>query len=96
MIYSPSKIKELFEMIEEHLTEKEQNIIRAMISNYNKLFILAKEKIEYIKRKEVQYAEESKENDKLKQRNKELERDKNMLKKQNKEQRELLKMYRKS
>lgn len=96
MIYSPSKIKELFEMIEEHLTEKEQNIIRAIISNYNKLFILAKEKIEYIKRKEVQYAEESKENDKLKQRNKELERDKNMLKKQNKEQRELLKMYRKS
>lgn len=95
MIYSPVKIKELLEMIENHLTEKEQSIIRTIISNYNKLFILAKEKIEYIKRKEIQYAEEGKENDKFRKRIEELERENTRLKSQNKEQKALLKMYRK-
>ena len=78
------------------MTEKEQKIVKEILSNYNKLFIVAKEKTDELNRKREQFSKESNENEKLKQRNKELERDKNMLKKQNKEQRELLKMYRKS
>ena len=78
------------------MTEKEQKIVKEILSNYNKLFIVAKEKTDELNRKREQFSKESNENEKLKQKNKELERDKNMLKMQNKEQRELLKMYRKS
>lgn len=93
MIYSPAKIKKLLEIVEDNLTEEEQNIIREIISNYNRLFMLAKEKTEYVKRKERQYAEETKENEKLKQRNEELEIKIIRVVNQNKEQRERIKEY---
>ena len=57
--------------------------------------MIAKEKSDELKRKQEQYSKESTENEKLRDKNKELERDRNMLKMQNREQRELLKMYRK-
>jgi cell division protein FtsB len=57
--------------------------------------MIAKEKSDELKRKQEQYSKESAENEKLRDKNKELERDRNMLKMQNREQRELLKMYRK-
>ena len=95
MIYSPKKIQTLITSVEEHMTEKEQKAVKEILSNYNKLFIVAKEKADELNRKREQFARESNENEKLRQRNKELERDKDMLKRQNREQRELLKMYRK-
>lgn len=95
MIYSPAKIKKLLEMVEDNLAEEEQEIIREIVSNYNRLFMLAKEKTEYVKRKEMQYAEETKENEKLKQRNEELEIKIIRLTNQNKEQRETIKIYKK-
>ena len=95
MIYSPKKIQALITSVEEYMTEKEQKVVKEILSNYNKLFIVAKEKTDELNRKREQFARESNDNEKLRQRNKELERDKNMLKMQNREQRELLKMYRK-
>ena len=95
MIYSPKKIQTLITSVEEHMTEKEQKAVKEILSNYNKLFIVAKEKADELNRKREQFARESNDNEKLRQRNKELERDKDMLKRQNREQRELLKMYRK-
>ena len=93
MIYSPAKIKKLLEMVEDNLTEEEQNIIREIISNYNRLFMLAKEKTEYVKRKEIQYADESKENEKLKKRIEELEIKVIRLASRNEEQKQKLKKY---
>ena len=95
MIYSPLKIKKLLNTIEDNLTEEQQSAVKEIVSNYNKLFIVAKENTDELKRKREQYVRESNENEKLRQKNKELERDKNMLKMQNREQRELIKMYRK-
>ncbi len=95
MIYSPKKIQELISSVEEHLTEKEQKAVKEILSNYNKLYVLAKEKKNELDRRQEQFARESNQNEKLRQRNKELEQDKNMLKRQNREQRELLKIYRK-
>jgi len=95
MIYNSSKIQKLLNTVEENLTEDQQEIVKEIVSNYNKLFMIAKEKSDELKRKQEQYSKESTENEKLRDKNKELERDRNMLKMQNKEQRELLKMYRK-
>jgi len=77
------------------MTEEEQKAVKEILSNYNKLFIVAKEKTNELNRRQEQFARESNENEKLRQKNKELEKDKKMLKCQNREQRELLKMYRK-
>jgi len=77
------------------MTEEEQKAVKEILSNYNKLFIVAKEKTNELNRRQEQFARESNENEKLRQKNKELEQDKKMLKCQNREQRELLKMYRK-
>lgn len=95
MIYNSSKIQKLLNTVEENLTEDQQEIVKEIVSNYNKLFMIAKEKSDELKRKQEQYSKESAENEKLRDKNKELERDSNMLKMQNREQRELLKMYRK-
>jgi len=95
MIYNSSKIQKLLNTVEENLTEDQQEIVKEIVSNYNKLFMIAKEKSDELKRKQEQYSKESTENEKLRDKNKELERDRNMLKMQNREQRELLKMYRK-
>lgn len=95
MIYNSSKIQKLLNTVEENLTEDQQEIVKEIVSNYNKLFMIAKEKSDELKRKQEQYSKESAENEKLRDKNKELERDRNMLKMQNREQRELLKMYRK-
>lgn len=93
MIYNSSKIQKLLNTVEENLTEDQQEIVKEIVSNYNKLFMIAKEKSDELKRKQEQYSKESTENEKLRDKNKELERDRNMLKMQNREQRELLKMY---
>lgn len=95
MIYNSSKIQKLLNTVEENLTEDQQEIVKEIVYNYNKLFMIAKEKSDELKRKQEQYSKESTENEKLRDKNKELERDRNMLKMQNREQRELLKMYRK-
>ncbi len=95
MIYNSSKIQKLLNTVEENLTEDQQEIVKEIVSNYNKLFMIAKEKSDELKRKQEQYSKESTENEILRDKNKELERDRNMLKMQNREQRELLKMYRK-
>lgn len=95
MIYSPKKIQALITSVEEHMTEKEQKVVKEILSNYNKLFIVAKEKTDELNRKREQFARESLENEKLRDKNEQLEQDKKMLKMQNREQRELLKMYRK-
>ena len=95
MIYNSSKIQKLLNTVEENLTEDQQEIVKEIVSNYNKLFMIAKEKSDELKRKQEQYSKESTENEKLRDKNKELERDRNMLKMQNREQRELLKMYKK-
>ena len=95
MIYNSSKIQKLLNTVEENLTEDQQEIVKEIVSNYNKLFMIAKEKSDELTRKQEQYSKESTENEKLRDKNKELERDRNMLKMQNREQRELLKMYRK-
>ncbi len=95
MIYNSSKIQKLLNTVEKNLTEDQQEIVKEIVSNYNKLFMIAKEKSDELKRKQEQYSKESTENEKLRDKNKELERDRNMLKMQNREQRELLKMYRK-
>ncbi len=93
MIYNSSKIQKLLNTVEKNLTEDQQEIVKEIVSNYNKLFMIAKEKSDELKRKQEQYSKESTENEKLRDKNKELERDRNMLKMQNREQRELLKMY---
>ena len=90
MIYNSAKIKQLLNSIEDNLAEEQQSIVKEIVSNYNKLYILAKEKIEYIKRKEETYLKESEENYNLKQQNKDLKIKNEMLKKQNSEQRKLL------
>lgn len=93
MIYNPLKIKKLLDSVEDNLTEEQQQIVKEIVSNYNKLFITVKDKVEYIDNKRETYLKESTENDKLRQENKELKRSNNRLKKQNQEQRILLKEY---
>lgn len=95
MIYSPKKIQTLITSVEEHMTEKEQKVVKEILSNYNKLFIVAKEKTDELNRRQEQFARESLENEKLRVKNEELKRSEKILKCQNREQRELLKMYRK-
>ena len=85
MIYNSSKIQKLLNTVEENLTEDQQEIVKEIVSNYNKLFMIAKEKSDELKRKQEQYSKESAENEKLRDKNKELERDRNMLKMQNRE-----------
>lgn len=93
MIYSPKKIQELISSVEEHLTEEEQSIVKMIIHNYNKIFILLKEKLEDEERKRKKYADESKENDKMRQKIKDLEREKTVLQHRLGEKEELLKRY---
>ena len=95
MIYSPKKIQALITSVEEHMTEEEQKVVKEILSNYNKLYVLAKEKKNELDRRQEQFAKESLENEKLRQKNEELKRSEKILKCQNREQRELLKMYRK-
>lgn len=95
MIYSPKKIQTLITSIEEHMTEKEQKIVKEILSNYNKLYIVAKEKIDELDRRQEQFVRESLENEKLRVKNEELKKSEKILKCQNREQRELIKMYRK-
>lgn len=73
MKYSIKEMKELYDIIEARLNEEERLVMKQMLENYNKLFIYAKEKKEYIERKQKQYVKESDENDKLKLKNMELE-----------------------
>ena len=94
-IYNSIKIMRLFQTIKDNLTEEQQSIVKEIVSNYNILYILAKEKIEYIKRKEETYLKESEENEKLRENNAKLKRLNNSLEIINKEQEEQLKMYRK-
>lgn len=91
MIYNPLKIKKLLDSVEDNLTEEQQQTIKEIVSNYNKLFITVKDKVEYINSKRETYLKESAENDKLRQENKELKRSNERLKKQNNEQRLLFK-----
>ena len=77
------------------MTEKEQKIVKEILSNYNKLYIVAKEKIDELDRRQEQFVRESLENEKLRVKNEELKKSEKILKCQNREQRELIKMYRK-
>lgn len=95
MIYSPAKIKQLLQSVEDKLSEEDQSIVKEIVSNYNKLFVLVKDKAEYIKRKETNYVKESNENDKLRVKNKELIERYEIIKNQNKEYYELIKKYEK-
>lgn len=95
MIYNPLKIKKLLDSVEDNLTEEQQQIVKEIVYNYNKLFITVKEKVEYIDSKRETYLKESTENNKLKQENEELKRSNEILKTQNNEQRILLREYRK-
>ena len=95
MIYNSAKIKELFNSIEDNLTEEQQSMVKAIVSNYNKLYIFAREKATELEEKRELYLKESEENEKLRQKNAELKRLNNSLEIINKEQEELLKMYRK-
>lgn len=88
-IYSPVHIKNLLKSIEENLSEEQQEIVKEMVSNYNKLFILAKE----LKQRESTFIKESNENDELKLENKQLKESCKLLKNQNRVQREMLKEY---
>lgn len=93
MIYNRAKINKLLETIEDNLSEEQQLIVKEIVSNYNKLFIVVKDKVDYVKRKQEIYLKESTENDKLRHENKELKRSNDRLKRQNEEQRILLKEY---
>ena len=95
MIYNSAKIKQLFNSIEDNLAEEQQSIVKEIVYNYNKLYILAKEKTAELEKKRELYLKESEENEKLRQKNAELKRLNNSLEIINKEQEELLKMYRK-
>lgn len=65
-----------------------------IIHNYNKIFILLKEKLEDEERKRKKYADESKENDKMRQKIKDVEREKTVLQNRLKDREELLARYR--
>lgn len=95
MIYNSAKIKQLLNSIEDNLTEEQQSIVKTIVSNYNKLYIFAREKAVELERNRKIYLKESEENEKLRQKNAELKRLNNSLEIINKEQEELLKMYRK-
>ena len=64
-----------------------------IIYNYNKIFILLKEKLKDEERKRKKYADESKENDKMRQKIKDLEREKTVLQNRLKDREELLARY---
>ena len=95
MIYNSAKIKELLNSIEDNLAEEQQSIVKEIVSNYNRLYIYASKKAAELEKKRKIYLKESEENEKLRQKNAELKRLNNSLKIINKEQEELLKMYRK-
>lgn len=86
MIYNPDKIRELTESVKEHLTVEEQLIIRELLENYNKMYVVAREKIIYVKRKQEQFTKETAENDRLREENKKLMEANHKLKNMNKEQ----------
>lgn len=91
MIYNSSKIKELLNSIEDNLTEEQQSIVKKIVFNYNKLWIYAsKKKIELDEKRKI-YFKESEENYNLREENIKLEKEIEMLKEQNREQRRLLK-----
>ena len=79
MIYNSAKIKQLFDSIEDNLTEEQQSILKTIVSNYNKLYIFAKEKSAELEEKRKIYLKESEENEKLRQKNAELKRLNNSL-----------------
>ena len=95
MIYNSAKIKKLLNSIEDDLAEEQQSIVKEIVSNFNKLYIYAREKAKELEKKRELYLKESEENEKLRQKNAELKRLNNSLEIINKEQEELLKMYRK-
>ena len=64
-IYNPVKIKKLYSSIEENLTDEQQEIMKEILGNYNMLYVLARDKTEYVQRKEIDYVNESEENNKL-------------------------------
>ena len=86
MIYNPNKIRELTESVKEHLTAEEQLIIRELLENYNKMYVVVREKIIYVKRKQEQFTKETAENDRLREENKKLIEANHKLKNINKEQ----------
>ena len=95
MIYNSAKIKQLLNSIEDNLTEEQQSIVKTIVSNYNKLYIFAREKAAELEEKRKIYLKENEENEKLREKNAELKRLNNSLEIINKEQEKLLKMYRK-
>lgn len=72
MIYSVSKMKQITESMATHLTIPERQIMEDFLEKYNRLFLYAKDKEDYIQRKSEQYKKESEENNKLIIQNREL------------------------
>jgi len=95
MIYSPAKIRELLQSIETNLNCEQKTIIKEMLFNYNKMYILLKEKIGYIERRRPEYIKESKENIKLKRINAKLTKENKILEAKNNEQKKLLEEHQK-
>ena len=95
MIYSPAKIRELLQSIEKNLNEEQKATIKEMLFNYNKMYVLTKEKIDYVERMRPEYVRESKENIKLNKINAKLTKENKLLESKNKEQKQLLEEYQK-
>jgi len=72
MIYSVNKMKQITESISTHLTIQEKEIMQDFLEKYNRLFLYAKDKEEYIERKQAEYVKESEQNNKLIIQNREL------------------------
>ena len=91
MIYNSAKIRQLLNSIEDNLAEEQQNIVKEILSNYNRLYILAVEKTKELEGKRKLYLTESEEKGKLIEKIQKLEKENKRLKKQNEIQKEILK-----
>ena len=72
MLYNTKEMQSLFDSVSEKLEEEDFKVVSDILHNYNKLYIIAREKIEYIKRKEKQYVDESNECIRLEVENRQL------------------------
>lgn len=90
MTYSTAKMKQLYSCIENQLKDEDKKIVREMMSDYNKLIALAREFKNYLSKKEKDYAREMDENLKLKDKNKILKKENEILNNKVKDMGELL------